>query len=123
MVLAHGFGYDQDMWRLVVPVLEQEFSVALFDHVGAGRSDLFAGLVLLAPSLRFTDDPAAGYRGWFSEQDIDELLESPDANYLTWSAAMAPGDHGQPGPAGAGRETAGQLLPDTNRPSPDRSRE
>ncbi|WP_030378257.1 MULTISPECIES: alpha/beta fold hydrolase [unclassified Streptomyces] len=142
LVLAHGFGCDQNMWRLVVPVLERDFRVVLFDHVGAGRSDMsawsearyarldgyaqdvldvcreldagpvvfvghsvsammgvlaaaqepehFAGLVLLTPSPCYIDDPATGYRGGFSTEDIDELLESLDSNYLGWSAAMAP---------------------------------
>jgi D-alanine-D-alanine ligase-like ATP-grasp enzyme len=35
VVLAHGFGCDQNMWRLVVPALERDFTVVLFDHVGA----------------------------------------------------------------------------------------
>ena len=42
VVLAHGFGCDQNMWRLVVPALEERFQVVLFDHVGAGNSDLSA---------------------------------------------------------------------------------
>lgn len=36
VVLAHGFGCDQNLWRLVVPELEKHFRVVLFDHVGAG---------------------------------------------------------------------------------------
>ncbi|MFB7049546.1 alpha/beta fold hydrolase [Streptomyces microflavus] len=148
VVLAHGFGCDQNMWRLVVPALERDFTVVLFDHVGSGRSDLsawtaqryssmdgyvedvleicrdlgrgpvifvghsvssmmgvlaaarapelFAGLVLLAPSPCFIDDPATGYRGGFSAEDIDELLDSLDANYLGWSGAMAPVIMGNP---------------------------
>jgi sigma-B regulation protein RsbQ len=39
MMLAHGFGCDQNMWRLVAPSLAEDFRVVLFDHVGAGRSD------------------------------------------------------------------------------------
>ena len=42
MVLAHGFGCDQEMWRLVVPAFEPDHRVVLFDHVGSGRSDLSA---------------------------------------------------------------------------------
>lgn len=42
VLLAHGFGCDQNMWRLVAPVLAEEFQVMLFDHVGAGGSDLSA---------------------------------------------------------------------------------
>lgn len=40
VVLAHGFGCDQNLWRLVAPALAEQFRVVLFDHVGAGRSDL-----------------------------------------------------------------------------------
>ncbi|MGW0719177.1 alpha/beta fold hydrolase [Streptomyces sp. NPDC002778] len=148
VVLAHGFGCDQNMWRLVAPALERDFTVVLFDHVGSGNSHLaawspdrygsmdgyaddvlevcrdlalgpvtfvghsvsammgvlaaarepeaFAGLVLLAPSPCFIDDPATGYRGGFTSADIDELLESLDANYLGWSGAMAPVIMGNP---------------------------
>jgi sigma-B regulation protein RsbQ len=42
MVFSHGFGCDQNMWRLVSPAFEDEFRTVLFDHVGAGRSDLAA---------------------------------------------------------------------------------
>ncbi|GAB2681642.1 alpha/beta fold hydrolase [Nocardia goodfellowii] len=148
VVLAHGFGCDQNLWRQVVPMLEEHFTVVLFDHVGSGKSDLsaweperystlagyaedvrevcravglgpvvlvghsvaammgvlavaaepelFRGLVLLAPSPCFLDDPATGYRGGFSAADINELLESLDANYLGWSGAMAPVIMGNP---------------------------
>ncbi|MFD5271571.1 alpha/beta fold hydrolase [Streptomyces sp. NPDC058335] len=146
VVLAHGFGCDQNMWRLTVPALVDDYRVVLFDYVGSGRSDLssfsedryasldgyaqdvvevcealdlrdavFVGhsvsamtgalaaamaperigaLVMVAPSPRYIDDD--GYRGGFSAQDIDELLESLDSNYLGWSAAMAPVIMGNP---------------------------
>ncbi len=42
MVFAHGFGCDQNMWRHVAPVFEDRFTTILFDHVGAGGSDLSA---------------------------------------------------------------------------------
>jgi sigma-B regulation protein RsbQ len=40
MMFSHGFGCDQNMWRLVAPAFEQTHRVVLFDHVGAGGSDL-----------------------------------------------------------------------------------
>ena len=40
VMLANGFGCDQNMWRLVAPGLARDFRVVLFDHVGSGRSDL-----------------------------------------------------------------------------------
>ncbi|WP_327120981.1 alpha/beta hydrolase [Streptomyces sp. NBC_01341] len=42
VVLAHGFGCDQNMWRLIVPTLARQYRVVLFDYVGSGRSDLSA---------------------------------------------------------------------------------
>jgi len=42
MMFAHGFGCDQNMWRYVEPAFRQSFETVLFDHVGAGRSDLSA---------------------------------------------------------------------------------
>ncbi|WP_093797124.1 alpha/beta fold hydrolase [Streptomyces sp. Wb2n-11] len=140
VVLAHGFGCDQNMWRLTVPALVEDYRVVLFDYVGSGRSDLSAfsadryasldgyaqdavevcealdlrdavfvghsvsamigvlaagmaperigALVMVAPSPRYIDDD--GYRGGFSAQDIDELMESLESNFLGWSAVMAP---------------------------------
>ncbi|MFJ6820747.1 alpha/beta fold hydrolase [Streptomyces niveus] len=162
VVLAHGFGCDQNMWRLVVPMLEREFTVVLFDHVGAGKSDLsawsrgqystlekyaddvlavcrelvlgpvtfvghsvsammgvlasvqepeaFAGLVLLAPSPCFIDDPLTGYRGGFNAADVEELLESLDANYLGWSGAMAPLIMGNPERPELGKELTNSFC-------------
>jgi sigma-B regulation protein RsbQ len=145
LLFAHGYGCDQNMWRLVAPHFEDRYRVVLFDHVGAGGSDLsaydpvrysslkayaddtlaichqldlhdvvlvghsvssmigvlaavtephlFEALVLVGPSPRYIDDPGSGtepYVGGFSEQDIAELLESLESNYLGWSTAMAP---------------------------------
>ena len=42
LVFAHGFGCDQNMWRHVAPAFEDEYRIVLFDHVGAGGSDLAA---------------------------------------------------------------------------------
>ncbi|MFG2577615.1 alpha/beta fold hydrolase [Streptomyces sp. NPDC048481] len=146
VVLAHGFGCDQNMWRLTVPALEEHYRVVLFDYVGSGGSELSAwdekrysslagyaqdvvdvceeldlrdavlvghsvsamvgvlaaraaperigSLVMVAPSPCYIDSD--GYRGGFSAEDIDELLESLESNYLGWSAAMAPVIMGNP---------------------------
>ena len=42
MMFAHGFGCDQNMWRFVAPAFENRYRTIVFDHVGAGRSDLQA---------------------------------------------------------------------------------
>lgn len=140
LLLAHGFGCDQNMWRLVLPTLAETYRVVLFDYVGAGQAipsawdeqryssldgyaqdvlevleeldlrdvtfvghsvsamvgvlaaakapERIARLVMVAPSPRYIDED--GYRGGFSAEDIDELLDSLESNYLGWSAAMAP---------------------------------
>lgn len=42
MIFAHGFGCDQNMWRFITPAFEDAYRIVLFDHVGAGQSDLRA---------------------------------------------------------------------------------
>ncbi|MEO8991776.1 MAG: alpha/beta hydrolase [Nitrosospira sp.] len=42
VMFAHGFGCDQSMWRFVTPAFEDNYQIILFDHVGAGGSDLTA---------------------------------------------------------------------------------
>jgi sigma-B regulation protein RsbQ len=146
LLLAHGFGCDQNLWRLVTSRLQDDFQLVLFDHVGSGQSDpeawdadrysslhgyaddvldivaaldltdvvfvghsvaammgvlavaadprRFSKLILLTPSPCYLDHD--GYLGGFSRDDIDELLESMESNYLGWSRAMAPTVMGTP---------------------------
>jgi sigma-B regulation protein RsbQ len=151
VLLVHGFGCDQGMWRGVLPALAEDHRVVAFDHLGSGRSrtegidpagyadlsawsadllalveelglrgatlvahsvsammaievavqrpELLRQLVLIAPSPRFLDDPADGYTGGFSAEDLGDVLGSMDSNYFSWAAAMAPavvGDAGAP---------------------------
>jgi sigma-B regulation protein RsbQ len=42
MLFSHGFGCDQNMWRHVAPRFADRYRVVLFDHVGAGLSDMDA---------------------------------------------------------------------------------
>lgn len=160
MVFAHGFGCDQGMWHLVAPAFEPDHRVVLFDHVGAGgselsaydpqrhgqlqgyaqdvleilaalalppvvfvghsvsamigllaaaeRPELFDRLVLVGPSPRYIDDD--GYRGGFSQQEIDELLDTMDDNYLGWSQHIAPVVMGTPDRPELGDELAGSFC-------------
>jgi sigma-B regulation protein RsbQ len=39
VMLAHGFGCDQNLWRAVTERLIPRCTVILFDHVGSGNSD------------------------------------------------------------------------------------
>jgi sigma-B regulation protein RsbQ len=40
MIFSHGFGCDQNMWRFVYPAFTEKYKIILFDHVGAGKSDI-----------------------------------------------------------------------------------
>jgi sigma-B regulation protein RsbQ len=42
MFFAHGFGCDQNMWRLLAPAYAGRYRTVLFDLVGSGGSDLSA---------------------------------------------------------------------------------
>lgn len=55
---------------------------------------LFATQVMVCPSPCYIDDD--GYLGGFSRGDIDELLDTMDANYLGWSSSLAPAIMGAP---------------------------
>ena len=37
MLFAHGFGCDQNMWRLVTPAFQEQYKIVLFDYVGCGK--------------------------------------------------------------------------------------
>jgi len=42
MFFAHGYGCDQNMWRLLAPPFAERYRLVLFDLVGSGGSDLTA---------------------------------------------------------------------------------
>jgi sigma-B regulation protein RsbQ len=42
MFFAHGFGCDQNMWRILAPAYAKRYRTVLFDLVGSGGSDLSA---------------------------------------------------------------------------------
>ncbi|VXB46134.1 alpha/beta fold hydrolase [Massilia sp. 9I] len=54
----------------------------------------FVAQVMVAPSSCYIND--AGYVGGFERGDIDELLETMEANYLGWSSSLAPAIMGAP---------------------------
>jgi sigma-B regulation protein RsbQ len=68
----------------------------------------FAKLVLVGPSPRYIDDD--DYTGGFAEQDINELLDSLDSNYLGWSTAMAPIIMGNPDRPELGQELTASFC-------------
>jgi sigma-B regulation protein RsbQ len=42
LVFLHGYGCDQNMWRLMTPRFEADHKIVLYDQMGAGNSDLSA---------------------------------------------------------------------------------
>ena len=108
-------GYAQD-------VLEICEDLALHDVVFVGHSvsamigalaairepSRFAKLVLIGPSPRYLDDD--GYRGGFSEDDIEQLLDSLASNYLGWSSQMAPVIIGNPDRPELGEELTNSFC-------------
>lgn len=141
LLLAHGFGCDQNMWRFILPSLVERFTVVLFDYVGSGRSDLtafdrkryatlegyaqdiaeiceglnlkkvhyighsvssmtgmlasinepdlFASLVMVCPSPCFLNVPP-DYQGGFEREDLEDLIDLMDQNYIGWANFLAP---------------------------------
>jgi sigma-B regulation protein RsbQ len=160
MVLAHGFGCDQSMWRYFVPAFRDRYRLVLFDLVGSGNSDLaaydtgkyatlqghardlldviayagggpvifvghsvsamigmlasiidpasFIANVMVSPSACHID--SEGYRGGFSHDDINELLDTMDSNYLGWSSTTAPAIMGAPLQPELGEELANSFC-------------
>ncbi|SNS91824.1 sigma-B regulation protein RsbQ [Noviherbaspirillum humi] len=71
IMFAHGFGCDQNMWRHVAPAFERTHQVVLFDHIGAGDSDLSAFDPSEYTSLsRYADDVIAILRRLGKQQAV-----------------------------------------------------
>lgn len=141
LLLAHGFGCDQNMWRFVLPELKKHYTVVLFDYVGSGRSDLasfsaekyaslrgyakdvedivlalnlnnvslvghsvssiiagiaainlgdrISDITMICPSPYFLNEPP-DYHGGFEREDLEELINLMDKNYIGWANYLAP---------------------------------
>lgn len=141
LMLAHGFGCDQNMWRFMLPKLESRYTVVLFDYVGCGQSDtsdyekqryqsldgyaqdvieiceelklqnivfvghsvssiigmlaalqsptIFSKIVMVCPSPCFLNFPP-DYFGGFERDDLEELINLMDKNYIGWANYLAP---------------------------------
>mgnify|MGYP001432771350 FL=1 len=106
-------GYAQDVVE-VCQALDLERAVFVGHSVSAmigvlalrAAPERIGALVMVAPSPRYVNDE--GYHGGFTPQDIDELLNSLESNYLGWSSEMAPAIMGNPD-----RPELGQELTDS----------
>ncbi|MFF4498611.1 alpha/beta fold hydrolase [Streptomyces sp. NPDC001546] len=82
VVLAHGFGCDQNMWRLTVPALVRDYRVVLFDYVGSGHSDPAA----------FTEDRYASLSGYATDVvEVCAALDLRDAVFVGHSVSAMVG--------------------------------
>ncbi|WP_191600556.1 alpha/beta fold hydrolase [Marinomonas algicola] len=149
IILAHGFGCDQNMWRFIKADLEKRFKVVVFDYVGSGKSqlsyyiperykslegyaldvieicdalslenvifvghsvsgtigllasqqreDLFSDIALVCPSPCFLNIKPE-YFGGFDKEDLEELVNLMDKNYIGWANYLAPLVMGQSNP-------------------------
>jgi len=141
LMLAHGFGCDQNMWRHLLPYFDEQYTVILFDYVGCGASDysaydkdryssltgyaqdvleicealslkdvtfighsvssmigmhaaiqsphIFSKLAMICPSPCFLNFPPE-YEGGFDKEDLEELINLMDKNYVGWANYLAP---------------------------------
>lgn len=147
LLMAHGFGCDQNMWRYISHYFESDYRIVLFDYVGSGQSQLsayqperysslqgyaqdiieicetldlenvilighsvscmtamyasqqindrVAGIVMIAPSPCFMNEPPE-YHGGFEPADLEDLLRLMDKNMIGWADYLAPLVIGQP---------------------------
>ena len=117
-------GYAEDVLEIcreleLTGVIFVGHSVSAMIGVLAAGADpeRFAKLVLIGPSPRYVDD--TDYVGGFSREDIEELLDSLDSNYLGWSRAMAPVIMGTPERPELGEELTNSFC----RTNPDIARQ
>ena len=78
LMFGHGFGCDQNTWRLITPAFETDFKIVLFDYVGAGNSDLSA----------YNDDRYSSLDGYARDViEICEALELQDVIFIGHSVS------------------------------------
>jgi sigma-B regulation protein RsbQ len=95
MMFAHGFGCDQNMWRFVAPAFEKDFKTVLFDHVGAGGSDLSAYDKAKYSSLSGYADDVVEIGRELSLEDAVFVGHSVSAMIGVLAARKAPGMFGK----------------------------
>jgi len=109
------YGYADDILEILgaldlTDVVFVGHSVSTMMGVLASIADptRFGKLVLVGPSPRYVDAP--DYVGGFSQHDIEGLLDSLEANFLDWSATMAPVIAGNPDRPEIGAELTGLFC-------------
>ena len=72
IMLGHGFGCDQNVWRYLVDDLKRDFRIILFDNVGAGQSDL----------TRYDWEKYSTLQGY--ADDVIEILDALECDKATF---------------------------------------
>lgn len=140
VLMIHGFGCDQTVWRRLIPMLEQDYRLILVDLAGFGcaapeaydgarhgspvghaddivtlcdelglegavmlghsiggtigmlasieRPNAFRRLVMVCSSARYLDDPPE-YRGGYTREQLDGLMQLMEQNYLDWAGTVS----------------------------------
>ena len=108
-------GYAQDVLAMIheldlrdVVFVGHSVSAMIGVLAAVEEPERFDRLVLIGPSPRYINE--GDYVGGFSHQDIEEMLESLDSNYLGWSSAMAPVIMGNPERPELGRELTNSFC-------------
>lgn len=89
-------GYAQDVMD-VMDTLELSNAIFVGHSVSSmigmltsiQRSDYFEKIIMLGPSPRYVND-LPDYYGGFDKQDIDELLQMMEMNFIGWASYLAP---------------------------------
>ncbi len=109
-------GYASDLVEVIsqfssdMPVVFVGHSVSAMIGVLADiqAPHLFRAHLMISPSPCYIDDE--GYRGGFTREDIESLLNTLDSNYLGWSSTMAPVIMGAPGQPELGAELTNSFC-------------
>ena len=108
-------GYAEDVLALVhdldlhdVVFVGHSVSAMVGVIAAAAEPQRFAALVLVGPSPRYVND--GDYVGGFEAEDIEEMLNALESNYLGWSAAMAPAIMGRPDRPELGEELTASFC-------------
>lgn len=78
VIMAHGFGCDQNMWRFVTPALAHDHRIVLFDYTGSGKSS----------ASRFDVQKYSQLSGYAQDLiDVCDFLNLRDALFLGHSVS------------------------------------
>jgi sigma-B regulation protein RsbQ len=108
-------GYADDLIEIVEefgdgPVVLVGHSVSAISGLLATikAPHLFAAHVMIGPSPCYLND--GDYVGGFEREDIEDLLETMESNYLGWSSSMAPAIMGVPERPDLGQELTASFC-------------